>query len=223
MIGLFQKGPREEKAAWGGVDTRQSILECRYVVMDTELTGLDLRKDSIVSLGAVAMEGSRIIVGEQFAEIVNPETTFSSESVIIHGITPAEASTRPVIEAVIDDFLRFCEGAVVVGHFVALDLGFLNKELKRIAGRRFDQPVVDTLKIHEWLQEQSGEFSRHYSGAAQDKDLFSLAKKHQIPVSSAHDAQMDAFITAQLFQRFLPVLPKFGVTTVKDLLRIGRP
>jgi DNA polymerase III alpha subunit (gram-positive type) len=82
---------------------------------------------------------------------------------------------------------------------------------------------VDTLKIHEWLQEQSGEFSRHYSGAAQDKDLFSLAKKHQIPVSSAHDAQMDAFITAQLFQRFLPVLPKFGVTTVKDLLRIGRP
>jgi hypothetical protein len=34
---------------------------------------------------------------------------------------------------------------------------------------------------------------------------------------------MDAFITAQLFQRFLPVLPKFGVTTVKDLLRIGRP
>jgi DNA polymerase-3 subunit epsilon len=223
MIALFRSHRREAEETEGRIDPHRSILECRYVVMDTELTGLDLRKDSIVSLGAVAMEGGRIIIGEQFSEIVNPAAALSSESVVVHGITPTEASMRPSIGAVIDHFLRFCEDAVVVGHFLSLDLGFLNKELKRLGARRFDRPVVDTLTVHEWMLSQGGEFSRHYNGACRDKDLFSLARKYRIPVSAAHDAQMDAFITAQLFQRFLQFLPDLGVRTVKDLLRIGKP
>lgn len=204
-------------------DPGRSILECRYVVMDTELTGLDLRTDSIVSLGAVAMEGGRILVGQRFSEIVRPATELRAESVVVHGITPAETSGRPGLEAVIEEFLRFCEGAVVVGHFLALDLKFLAKELKRIGAVTFDRPVVDTLAVHEWMQEHGGGFSRHYNGGTRDLDLFSLARRYDIPVSAAHDAQMDAFITAQLFQQFLRRLPDLGVRTVKDLLRIGRP
>jgi DNA polymerase-3 subunit epsilon len=223
MLGLFRRRPPAVTGEEAGIDPGTPIDRCRYVVMDSELTGLDLRKDSIVSLGAVAMDGGRILLGSRFHEIVSPATELSAASIVVHGITPGEARSRPTIEAVIDDFLRFCDGAVVVGHFVALDLGFLNKELKRTRGRTFTRPLVDTLSLHEWILDQGGEFSRHLGSAARDKDLFSLAKKFQIPVSAAHDAQMDAFITAQLFQRFLRQLPAHGVRTVKDLLRIGRP
>ena len=222
MRALFRR--RQEAAeTYGGIDPQLPILDVRYVVMDTELTGLDPRKDSIVSIGAVAMEGARIVLGEQFSEIVCPATELRSESVVIHGITPMEAQACPTFESVIGRFLRFCEGAAVVGHFLSLDLGFVNKELKQLGTDRFDRPAVDTLKIHEWMQEQQGGFSRHYDSTTQDRDLFSLAKKFQIPVSAAHDAQMDAFITAQLFQRFLQQLPDLGVSTIRDLLRIGRP
>ena len=222
MLGLFRQ--RHPATAEGGaIDLSLPIGECRYVVMDTELTGLSLRNDSIVSLGAVSMEGGRILLGSRFYEVVCPASELTSESIVVHGITPTEAKSCPTISAVMNDFLKFCEGAVVVGHFVSLDLGFLNKELKRMSGGAFDRPVVDTLKLHEWLLDNSGDFNRHYGSAARDKDLFSLAKRYHIPVSAAHDAQMDAFITAQLFQQFLRRLPDLGVRTVRELLKIGRP
>lgn len=199
------------------------IGQCRYVVMDTELTGLDVKKDSIVSIGAVAMTGGRIILGETFYEMVSPETALRSESIVIHGIMPSEVVGKPSIGKVLDDFLKFCDGAVVVGHFLSLDLAFLNKEMKRLQGRKFRYPVADTLQAHNWMQDQSRGARSQYDAYEENKDLFSLAKKYQIQVSAAHNALMDAFITAQLFQRFLSNLPALGVRTVKDLLQIAKP
>jgi DNA polymerase-3 subunit epsilon len=199
------------------------IGQCRYVVMDSELTGLDVKKDSIVSIGAVAMAGGKIILGETFYQMVFPETALRSESIVVHGIMPSEVVGKPSINAVLDDFLKFCDGAVVVGHFLSLDLAFLNKEMKRLQGRKFGQPVADTMKMHNWMQDQSRGARSQYDSYEENKDLFSLAKKYQIQVSAAHNALMDAFITAQLFQRFLSSLPALGVSTVKDLLRIAKP
>jgi len=221
MFGLALMSKLEKRDT--GIDPQTPITDARYVVMDTELTGLDVRKDSIVSLGAIAMTGGRILMGETLYEEVCPGAAMRSESVVVHCITPSDVAGKPSIGAVLEDFLGFCAGAIVVGHFLSLDQAILNKELKNITGRIFDLPVVDTLRLHEWIKENSGDFSRHYSGNARDKDLFSLAQKYQIPVSGAHNALMDAFITAQLFQRFLRLLPELGVMTVKELLKIGKP
>lgn len=218
VLALFSRGITET-----GVDTALPIEAVRYVVMDSELTGLDARKDSIVSVGAMVMQGGRIQLGETFYEMVSPETTMRSESIVVHGITPSDVAGKRVIEAVIEDFLKFCAGAVVVGHFLSLDLGFLNKEMKRLHNAKFPQPVADTLRIHEWMQDHSRGARGQYDACEENKDLFSLAKKYHIPVSAAHNALMDAFITAQLFQRFLSSLPGLGVRTVKDLLRIAKP
>jgi DNA polymerase-3 subunit epsilon len=196
--------------------------EACYVVIDTELTGLDRRKDSIVSLGAIKMTGGRIDVGNTFYRLVKPESDLSSESVVVHGITPSEVAELPSIDSVMDEFLAFCKGCVVTGHFVSLDLVFLNKELKRLSREAFDNPIVDTYRICDWMEHQEGNFSRHF-GENGEKDLFSLADRYGIQVTGAHNALMDAFVTAQLFQRFLSLLPKLGVKTVKDLVKIGRP
>ncbi len=204
-------------------DPALPIGQCRYVVMDTELTGLDVKKDSIVSVGAVAMAGGRIILGETFYEMVSPETALRPESIVVHEIMPSEVVDKPSIGEVLNDFLKFCEGAVVVGHFLSLDLAFLNKEMKRLQGRKFRQPVADTLQVHQWMQDNSRGARGQYDACEENKDLFSLAKKYHIQVSAAHNALMDAFITAQLFQRFLSFLPGLGVGTVRELLRIGRP
>ncbi|MHB8843768.1 MAG: 3'-5' exonuclease [Nitrospirota bacterium] len=218
VLALFNRGTAET-----GVDLALPLDAAHYVVMDTELTGLDARKDSIVSVGAVGMQGGRIQLGETFYEMVSPGTAMRSESVVIHGITPSDVADKPAIDIVIGDLLKFCDGAVVVGHFLSLDLGFLNKEMKRLHNVKFPQPVADTLQIHEWMQDHSRGSRGQYDACEENKDLFSLAKKYAIPVSAAHNALMDAFITAQLFQRFLSLLPGLGVRTVKDLLRIAKP
>ena len=218
-MGLFTRRPD----AANGVDLAIPLEAARYVVMDTELTGLDSKKDSIVSVGAMVMQGGRIQLGGTFYEMVSPETVMRSESIVVHGITPSDVANKPDIGVVLEDFLKFCTGAVVVGHFLSLDLGFLNKEMKRLHGRTFPQPAADTLRIHEWMQDHSRGSRGQYDACEENKDLFSLAKKYHIPVSAAHNALMGAYITAQLFQRFLSRLPDLGVRTVKDLLKIGKP
>jgi DNA polymerase III epsilon subunit-like protein len=56
-----------------------------------------------------------------------------------------------------------------------------------------------------------------------DSELYKIATCFGIPVQGAHDALFDAFITAQLFQRFLPVLSDVGVNCIGELLEIGNP
>jgi len=219
VMELFKRRVVEDS----GPDPSMPIGQCRYVVMDTELTGLDVKKDSIVSVGAVAMNGTKIILGETFYEMVCPETALRSESIVIHGIMPSEVVGKPTFGAVLDDLLKFCKGSVIVGHFFSLDLKFLDKEMKRLQRTKFRYPVADTLKTHEWMQDQSRGSRGQYDACEENKDLFSLANKYHIQVSAAHNALMDAFITAQLFQRFLSHLPALGVRTVKDLLRISKP
>lgn len=221
MFGLLTRNSADLTAC--GIDDKTLITECRYVVLDTELTGLEVKKDSIVSIGAVAMAGASIHLGETFYRLVSPETEMRGSSVVVHGIMPCDVADQPSIAQTMDELLAFCEGSVVVGHFLSLDLKFLNKEMKRISGREFPGPAVDTFRIHDWIRENDGAFGEHYNGMVRDTDLFTMARRYHIQVSAAHNALMDAFVTAQLFQRFLSFLPSMGVRTVKDLLRIGKP
>jgi DNA polymerase-3 subunit epsilon len=205
------------------VDLRAGLDEVCYVVMDTELTGLDVKKDSIISMGAVKMTGGRIHIGKTLEHMVSPETSLTRASVLVHGITPSDLENKPAIAAVLEEFRNFCEGCVVVGHFVSLDLAFLNRECRRLGLRSIDQPAIDTWRLYTWIQNQTDAAARDFRDCGGESDLFTLAKKYGIPVMKAHQALGDSFVTAQLFQRFLGILPGLGVRSVKELLRIGKP
>ena len=198
-----------------------SIAKARYVVIDTELTGLDERRDSIVSIAAIRMSGGAIDLESIFARVVNPASSLSAESVVIHGITPSETAGKPSIETVLSEFARYCGDDLLVGHCVSIDLAFINKEMKRALGAGLSNPALDTSAIYAWVLKRSAAeaFPHSFSGSG----LYEIARYFGIPVSGAHDAVMDAFITAQVFQRFIPILIERGVEDVSDLLRIGHP
>ena len=142
--GKIRGGPGSECEGPGG--------EARYVVLDTELTGLDERRDGIVSIGAVRMHGGRIEIGGAFHELVNPSAVLDGRSVVIHGITPSQVETKPPIDEVLATFMDYVAGAVLVGHCVSIDLAFLNREARRLTGGSFRNPVVDTLSLYGWLR-----------------------------------------------------------------------
>lgn len=219
MIGLFKK--RIYKLP-SDILKRQ-INELPYVVIDTELTGLNPKTDSIVSIGAVKMIGGRIDLGNFYYRVVEPETEMKGKSILVHGITPSEAAECPTIDKLLPEFLDYCKSHIIVGHFLSIDLMFLNKEVKRLLGRPLENPAIDTFKIYRWIKQHDEGFSRHFTSEDDNSDLFSIAKKYHIEVASVHNSLMDAFTTAQLFQRFLSILPKLGVRTAKELLRISKP
>lgn len=210
--------PAEERP-----DPRTPIEAASYVVFDTELTGLQPRTDSIVSIGAVRMRGGSILVGEHFSRVVQPRTELTGPSIVIHEITPSETRGFPGIEAVLPAFLEFCRGSVLVGHGVSIDLRFINDEMERHFGRPVGAPVVDTMAIAAWLRKRESTADAFHDPGPGRLDLRSLAKERGIPVAHAHDAVSDAFVTAQLFQRHLAALPAHGVRTLGDLIRTGKP
>jgi len=218
MFSLF----RGKKNKLQGISEKASILEVPYVVVDTELTGLNETKDSIVSIGGVRMTGGRIELGNTFYRLVSPRTALSAESVVIHEITPSEVKAEPGIESVLDDFLAFCADAILVGHFVSIDMNFLNREILRTGRAAISNPMIDTYSIYEWLRKRNLPHAC-FEISPDAYRLFDIVKCFGIPVNGAHNAFKDAFATAQLLQRFLPLLSEAGVSDIKDLLRRGTP
>ena len=233
IYGFFTSnaGPSGEWTAPMGRDTTlkygafddADIVDASYVVFDTELTGLRLKNDSIVSIGAVKMVGGRIEIGQVFYRTVRPRTTLSGGSVVIHGITPTEAAESPDIDILLPELISFCGDSILVGHFVSIDIGFINKEMRRLHGADIRNPAVDTGNIYKWLQRHGAESCAFQGEAHEDISLRALASKYGICVNGVHNALTDAFITAQIFQRFLSELRSRGIKKIGDLVRIGRP
>jgi DNA polymerase-3 subunit epsilon len=212
-----------QKRTWSGsVHKNISILECPFAVFDTELSGLDARKDFIVSIGAMKMTGGTIHISKEFYRLVRPTDEMSKESVEIHGITPSELKDEEGLDAVLPDFLDLVTDSVLVGHFINIDMKFINAALKKRGNKRLANPALDTHDIHGWLYDNSEKFRKHYPGATEKTDLFSVAKRYGITIDTAHNALYDAFVTAQLFQRFLSFLHAEGMHNLGELLDIGR-
>ncbi len=204
------------------IDMSTPLADASYAVFDTELTGLDEKKDSIISIGAVRMAGGRIDLGDTFSQLVSPATEISAKTVVIHEITPSEVVRQPGIDAVLADFIEYCGGDVVVGHFVSIDLAFVNREMKRLYGEPLPNPALDTFTMYEWLRKRSASHAC-LSAAPGSYRLYDIAKCFGIPVNGAHKALMDAFIAAQLFQRFVPLFIESGIRNIGELLKVGNP
>ncbi len=197
-----------------------------FVVLDTELTGLDQRCDSIISFGAVTMTGLRIDIANVFDRLIRPDAGFKPESVVIHGITPSEVSGEPPIAEVLSEFLTFCGDRIMVGYCIDLDLGFIRRDAKRLLGASVANPVIEIVQVYEWLRKVSGsqrERGERVLPPIGRDGLYGLADFFEIEISSSHNAAVDAFITAQIFQRLLSRISLLGVSGTDALLKIGDP
>jgi len=205
------------------LDLKRGFSKIDFVAFDTELTGLDFKQDSIISIGAVKMRGTTILPGKTFYRLVKPECELKHKSVVVHELTHSDLECAEDLLDVISDFVKFIGDAVLVGHFVHIDLNFVNKPLQKAFGMTLKNPAVDTASLHDWLYENDSRFARHYQGMTMQSDLFSMAKKYGVDGGKSHNAFDDAYITAQLFQRFAPFLPECGVKSLKELLKVAHP
>jgi DNA polymerase-3 subunit epsilon len=202
-------------------DKNARLEDISYVVIDTELTGLNEKKDSIVSIGAVRMTGGRIDLGNSFYRLLNPRTALTAQSVIIHEITPSETIKKPDIDSVLAEFLDFCGDDILVGYCISIDMGFLNRETRRINGHEIKNPVLDIQAIHEWASKNAALQGKEWVTIPKQYKLYDIAKHFNIPVNGAHNAVIDSYITAQIYQRFIPLLREAGITSIGELLKLS--
>lgn len=219
MPGWFKRaaGSREGDIPALSYDTALDSL--RYVVLDTELTSLDHRTNRMLSIGAIAMQGPSIQLGTQFYRVVNPRVPIPAESVVIHKLRSADVVGGEPPEKALEDLRQFIEGAVLVGHCVAIELKILGKEMSQ-TGYKFGNPAIDTARVHRWVL-RHGPYSENLSAQLEKLDLATLAKFYGLEVQDAHHALADAFLTARVWQKMLYTLQAKGIENLRKLRRIG--
>ena len=126
----------------------------RQIVLDTETTGQSAEGgDRIIEIGCVELIG-RKLTGNNLHTYLNPERDSHEDALKVHGISNEFLRDKPKFSEVAQDFLRYVEGAEIIIHNAAFDLGFLDKELERLGKpvfTSFVSEVTDTLAMAKQL------------------------------------------------------------------------
>ena len=106
----------------------------RQVVLDTETTGLEWQKGNrVVEIGCVELVERRP-TGRTFQTYLNPDREFEPGAQEVTGLTREFLADKPRFADVADEFLAFIDGAELIIHNAAFDIGFLDAELGRLEG-----------------------------------------------------------------------------------------
>jgi DNA polymerase III epsilon subunit-like protein len=219
LPGWFKRAAGIQKDNKQALSKDTALDSLRYVVLDTELTSLDHRTNRLLSIGAIAMQGPSIQLGNQFYREVNPGVSIPAESVVIHKLRVEDLAGGERPGQVLADLCRFIEGTVLVGHCVGIELKILRKEMGQ-SGHTFSNPAVDTARVHHWIL-RHGRYSEDLPVQLENLDLATLAKFYSLDVQDAHHALSDAFLTARVWQKMLYTLQANGVRNLGKLLRTG--
>lgn len=212
---------RDSREAFREFDQNVPLEECEFTVVDTELTGLDQRKDEIVSIGAVRIRGMAIEPSANFYAVVRP-SCLPKTCTLIHRITPSEVESAPELPDVLPEFADYLGQSLVVGHHIGLDMAFLNRACRRILGGTMVNPCLDTLRLAQVYEEERwvGYYDRYNLRVSYN--LSDLSEQYGLPRFPAHNALSDAMQTAYLFLFLVRKLRSGYVRTLKDLHDLGR-
>jgi len=191
------------------------IDDVRFVVLDSETTGLNPRTDRIITIGAVAVRHAEILIEDGFDALVKVER--NTEAVTVHGVTRDE-SLKGVDEAVaLEAFLDYLKDGVIVGHHIGHDIATLDVALERHWGIHLSNRSLDTMDLTLHL-ERDGAFTGR--SPIRQFTLDGLCAMFGVIPHDRHTASGDAFITAQVFLRLERLAGRHGRGT---LARIAEP
>lgn len=203
---------RDAQLRWS--DRTRPLDEVRFVVLDTETTGLDAARDRVLEVAAVGVRGSSIAVSDGLDLRVRQHVT-APGGVAVHEITPGEAAKGLPEEVVARRLLTFLGGAVLIGHHVAFDVAVLGRLVRRTLGFPLLNRSYDTVAL-------AGRVDRRLlDPEAVERDpvrLEVLCGRYGIEIEGRHTAMGDAFATALLFLKLLARLRERRVRTLGDLL-----
>jgi DNA polymerase-3 subunit epsilon len=178
-------------------DSRYKYLFDEYhgdelVCFDCETTGLNPKKDDIISIGAVIIKNNTIISSKKFERFVKPKAQLPAETIKIHQIRQMDLDNAEDIEDVIYDFLDFVGNRPLVGYFLSFDVAMVNKYIKPAIG--ISLPNIN----HEVSRIYYDKVSSHLN-ADIDLKFNTIMKNLDLPLMEAHDAINDAIMTAMIY------------------------
>jgi DNA polymerase III subunit epsilon len=161
----------------------RSWRTARFVVVDVETTGLDPRRDEIVSFAGVPIDHGRIVAREAVRGLVRPVDPPAWSSVEIHGLRTADLAAAPPAAEALAPLVSLLAGGTPVAHAAWVERAFLGLQRR----------ILDTATLWRALCIERGD------GDPGWRPLWEVAEGLGLPAHRPHDAEGDALTTAQAF------------------------
>lgn len=188
-----------------------ALADARFVVMDTESTGLDVQKDKLLSIGAVAIEGGRLRVGDQFDAVLAHANADTRATVLLHGIgADAVRGGQAPAEALLA-FYRWSGPCVFIAFHAGFDRALTERSLRDAGGNAPPRQWLDLAVALPALYPERRERRRSLDDWTTEFGLHNPGR---------HQAAADAFVTAELALAMLAAARRNGLHSVADLQRV---
>ena len=189
------------------VNAGEESLDDTYIVFDIETTGFSSIRDKIIEIGAVKVVNGEIV--DKFSTFVNPERPIPFEITNLTSITDEMVMGSPSIDVILPQFLEFVGDGVLVAHNAGFDVGFIEQNCRNLGlNDRF--VYLDTVALARVLLPTLSKYK-----------LNIVAKALNISLENHHRAVDDAGATAEIFVKFVEMLKKDHITTLKEVNRYG--
>ena len=153
------------------------------------------------------MQNGKIV--DKFSTFVNPQVTIPFRIEQLTSINDSMVIDAPVIADILPEFMKFCEGCVMVAHNADFDMSFIKKNCQRL-----DIPckptIVDTVALARVLLPNLNRFK-----------LDTVAKALGVSLENHHRAVDDAGCTAEIFVKFIEMLRERGMSTLDEVNAMG--
>ena len=180
-----------------------------FCVVDLELSGLDPKRDEIISFAAVPIDAGRVVAGNAVYGLSRNTRPLPEESVLVHGIRTVDLADAPPLDQAIAPLVDIMAGRILVAHAAWIERSFLDPVLRR-RGIRLRGPILATRDLGHQLALERGVPSKAAS-------LSELAHSLGLPVHRPHHALGDALTTAQVFIALASLLDGYAPQTVRSL------
>ena len=171
--------------------------ENEWVSVDCETTGLDRRRDEIISIGAVRIVGDRILTSEALSLLVRPSRAISADSVRVHRLRERDVAQGLAPEEAMHRLLRFIGARPLVGYYLEFDVAMLERILLPMAGVPLPQERIEVSALYHDFK------FRQLRGHEQDRNIDlrfdTLMHDLGLPRRDAHDALNDAVMAGLAF------------------------
>lgn len=207
------------------------LYEAKLLAVDIETTGLDPRRDIVVAVGYVPLDGLSITLGGAGRHVVRPPAPGAmsahrssvvggarirgevGQSATVHGLTDDVVAEGVPLEQALDALLVALRGRVLLAHFVSIERDFLSAACHAIHGVDLPLTMVDTLEMQRLIV--GGPDGHVRSG----KLRLATAREHfGLPRYRAHDALTDALACAELYLAQVTRLGQRGATSLGQVL-----
>ncbi len=166
------------------------------VSIDCETTGLDVKRDQLLSVGAIKVKADTILTSERLDFLVKPREPVSEKTILIHHIRPVDLEGAVPVEEAVRRVLDFLGPRPLVGYYLEFDAGMLDKHVRPLIGIPLPNRRIEVSRLYyDWRAAQLP------PGANIDLSFEAIRERLDLPRRAAHDAFNDALLTAMMYLR----------------------